>query len=155
MNKKDALSSIHFPSRPGSWLQLSPWQRLIFVGIGFCLVCGFLLAAFLEPSTRGYGTHQQLGLPPCTFRFILGIPCPSCGMTTSFSHFVRGQFAASMHANWAGFILACYCLLLIPWSLASALISKAILIRNLWRAYFWSLIVLCGIAVLHWITMLL
>jgi hypothetical protein len=64
------------------------------------------VASQLEPSTAGLGTHQQLGLPPCSFRVLLGIRCPSCGMTTSWSYFVRGQWLASMTVNLGGFMLA-------------------------------------------------
>jgi hypothetical protein len=60
----------------------------------------------LEPSTAGLGTHQQLGLPPCSFRVLFGIRCPGCGMTTSWAHFVRGQWLASMTVNFGGFLLA-------------------------------------------------
>ena len=49
------------------------------------------VAAWLEPSPTGIGTHQQLGLPPCTFWMLFGRPCPTCGMTTSWAHLVRGQ----------------------------------------------------------------
>ena len=91
------------------------------------LVAGFGVALSLEPNPRGYGTHQGLGLPPCTFRFLLGIPCPSCGMTTSFSHFIRGQFVRSFQANAAGFLLAFVCAIQVPWCWLS--IHR----RRLWR----------------------
>ena len=79
------------------------------------LLAGFGLAGYLTPSPAGLGTHQQLGLPPCTVRAIAGIPCPACGMTTSFSHFVRGQWLGSWSANPGGLLLALLCAALIPW----------------------------------------
>ncbi|MCA8989916.1 MAG: DUF2752 domain-containing protein [Planctomycetaceae bacterium] len=84
---------------------------ICFLG-GLVLLAGFLLAASLAPAEQGYGTHQQLGLPPCTIQFLFGIPCPSCGMTTSFAWFVRGQILASMRANVGGTTLASGCLIL-------------------------------------------
>ena len=79
------------------------------------LLAGFGLAGYLTPSPAGLGTHQQLGLPPCTVRAIAGIPCPACGMTTSFAHFVRGQWLGSWSANPGGLLLALLCAALIPW----------------------------------------
>jgi len=83
------------------------------------LVGGFSLAVSLPPDSRGYGTHQRLGLPPCSVRGLCGVPCPTCGMTTSFANFVRGRFAASIRANVAGFLLACVCAMQVPWCLVS------------------------------------
>lgn len=84
------------------------------------LIAGFSLASRLDPDPRGYGTHQSLGFPPCTIRQWFGIPCPSCGMTTSFSHFTRGEFVEAARANVAGLLLAMFCAVQIPWSWASA-----------------------------------
>jgi len=67
-------------------------------------------AGQLEPSPTGLGTHQQLGLPPCTMRMLVGIRCPGCGMTTSWSHFTHGQWRQSLSANLGGFLLAIYSL---------------------------------------------
>jgi hypothetical protein len=94
--------------------------RALLVLWSILLLAGFSLALCLPPDPQGYGTHQQLGLPPCTFQFFFNIPCPSCGMTTCFAHFVRGQWVAAFHANAAGLLLACVCLAQIPWSLTSA-----------------------------------
>lgn len=35
-----------------------------------------------------------------------GFPCPTCGMTTAFSHTVRGSWLSAMYAQPAGFVLA-------------------------------------------------
>jgi hypothetical protein len=90
------------------------------LGTALFLVVGFGVALLLNPDPRGFGTHQQLGLPPCTFRFLFGRHCPGCGMTTSFAYFVRGQFVEAVRANAAGTVLAAVCVLLIPWCLWSA-----------------------------------
>ena len=79
------------------------------------LISGFGLAAWLKPDQRGFGTHQQLGLPPCSFQETTGLPCPSCGMTTCFSHFVRGQWIQSTRSSVTGFLLALVCAVQIPW----------------------------------------
>ena len=44
------------------------------------------IAALLTADTSGVGTHTQLGLGECTFLRTTGLPCPMCGMTTTFTH---------------------------------------------------------------------
>ena len=44
-----------------------------------------LLALWLSPDPSGVGTHTQLGLKPCIVMSMLDLPCPMCGMTTTFS----------------------------------------------------------------------
>lgn len=47
------------------------------------LTAAFAVATRLEPSPDYVGTHQQFGLPPCSFRAVFGLPCPGCGGTTA------------------------------------------------------------------------
>lgn len=84
-----------------------PWPVRAATGVAGLLPVGLLLVAgTLRPSDSGLGTHQQLGLPPCSMRLIFGIRCPACGMTTSWSHFARGEWTASLASNTGGFLLA-------------------------------------------------
>lgn len=73
-----------------------------------CLPCAvvLVLAASLTPAGAGMGTHQQMGLPPCGFLVATGIPCGTCGMTTSFSHAAHGDLPAAFAAQPAGAVLA-------------------------------------------------
>ena len=91
---------------------------LVVSALGLVVVLG--VARRLEPDPRGYGTHTQLGLAPCTFKLVTGRRCPTCGMTTSFAWFARGRLDRSWAANPAGSLLAPTCLLLVPWLLAGA-----------------------------------
>lgn len=61
---------------------------------------------WLTPSPTGIGTHRVMGLPPCTWVAWGDIPCPTCGMTTSFAHAVRGDLGSSFRAQPLGFLLA-------------------------------------------------
>ena len=81
-------------------------QRLWALAAGSVLLGLLLLARLLSPDPDGMGTHQQLGLPPCTFVGIFGMRCPTCGMTTSWAHFTRLQFGSSWKANPGGLCLA-------------------------------------------------
>jgi len=84
-----------------------PW-RVRAAGAVVLLAClsVFVTAGYLRPTASGIGSHTQLGLAPCSMPMLLGIPCPTCGMTTSFAHFVRGDLLNSFHAQPAGFVLA-------------------------------------------------
>lgn len=119
------------------------------------LLAGFALALHLEPDARGFGTHQQLGLPPCTVRVLLGIPCPSCGMTTSFSHFIRGQFVEAFHANAAGLLLATACALQIPWCWNSIRRSRLWKVSNPDMALLWLVASITLICLIQWALLLI
>jgi len=64
------------------------------------------LAAGLRPATDGHGTHEQLGLRACPWITGLDTPCPTCGMTTAFSHAAEAQFVAGFFAQPLGLLMA-------------------------------------------------
>jgi hypothetical protein len=107
------------------------------------------MAAWLRPNPAGLGTHQQLGLPPCSIRMVWGIRCPACGMTTSWSHFVRGEMISSLRANLAGALLA----ILVS-------VAVVVLVSGCWTgrtpgrgwlvAAAWGMILILTIAVADW-----
>ncbi len=100
-------------------------QRWAMVVLALGMVAVFGVARRLEPSPTGFGTHTQLGLPPCRFAWVTGHPCPSCGMTTSFAWFVRGRPGRAWGANPAGCLLAVSCTVLAPWLLAGAATGRS------------------------------
>lgn len=101
-------------------LRLGWLQRTTLGVVGGTLLSLLAMAAWLRPDPSGLGTHQQLGLPPCSFRVLLQIRCPACGMTTSWSHVVRGQLWSACRANVGGTLLALVAIIVGPWSLLSA-----------------------------------
>jgi len=64
-----------------------------FAGVAAALgaLSPLALAAALTPAGDGHGTHTQLGLPACGWVVAFDRPCPTCGMTTAFSHAAEGD----------------------------------------------------------------
>jgi Protein of unknown function (DUF2752) len=89
------------------------------------------LARTLVPDPRGYGTHTQLGLRPCSFLTLTGRLCPTCGMTTAFAWMMRGEVVRSWHVNPAGCLLALLSFPLLAWLIASATANEPIGFKTL------------------------
>ena len=100
-------------------IRLRSYQRILMVLGGSTLITLLVTAATLQPDTRGFGTHQQLGLPPCSFKEMTGLRCPSCGMTTSWSNMMHGKVISSFQANTGGALLAITALFVGPWAVAA------------------------------------
>jgi hypothetical protein len=81
--------------RPGE-----PKRRLAGQLVWFALwAATTAFAVFLTPAKQGHGTHTQLGLPPCPSAAFFDRPCPGCGLTTSFTAMVHGDFVTAFQAN--------------------------------------------------------
>lgn len=84
------------------------------------------VAVLLAPKGRAYGTHADLFLTgPCGMLVMTGLPCPTCGMTTSFAYFVRGQWLRAAYVQPAGFLLALG-------TVATAFMAGWTLVRGRW-----------------------
>ena len=138
---------------------LRGWVRGTLVGLALALGGVFAVALWLTPynddgSPRSLATHQQLGLPPCTFFAVTGMPCPSCGMTTSFSLLMHGDVVNSLRANAVGTLLAVFCLLLIPWCVGSAVCSRTLFIRSVERTITWVVLGFLSLMLTRWVIVL-
>ncbi len=106
------------------------WAAFIAAcGVGVLVVAAFLL----EPDPRGYGTHAQLFGSECGLIQTLGVPCPSCGMTTAFAHAVRGHWLAAFDAQPAGLAL-CLATMVTTGVALSVLFSGKVWHLNWYRA---------------------
>ena len=94
---------------------LSCGERWIAIALAMGLSGLIAVAAVLPPRAQGLGTHQQLGLPPCSVRVMFGQPCPSCGMTTSWANLVRGNVGNALRANVGGMLLGVLAMAGIPY----------------------------------------
>lgn len=105
----------------GSLSPLPRWSRVGLFAVAILSLSVLAVARVIEPDPRGWGTHQQLGLHPCTVRQLSGLRCPACGMTTAWSHFVRGQWWEAWRCNAGGTLLAAVCATAVPWTLGVSL----------------------------------
>jgi len=83
------------------------WERRLYGGLiaaAAAVVLG--IAAWLTPAADGHGTHEQMGLQPCGWMTVADMPCPTCGMTTSFAHAAEGHLLTAFHVQPFGAILA-------------------------------------------------
>ena len=111
---------------PGSGSAASPdskpggiMSRIVWFALGALPLAVIATATTLVPAAEGHGTHTQLGLPPCGFLVSTGLPCPGCGLTTSFSHMVRFDWAGASAANAFGVALFLVSFFTIPVSFYS------------------------------------
>jgi hypothetical protein len=135
---------------------LNNWVRFLLLVIVTVLVGVFYIAWWLSPYDKAgqplrAETHRQLGLPPCTFYEVSGLPCPSCGMTTSFALLIRGDMVNSLRANWVGTGLGMFCLALIPWALVSVVRRQSLFVRSLDRAFLVVVGLLVTFMTLRWV----
>ena len=80
--------------------------RLIALGVSATCLTVLIVAASLNPNPSGVGSHKSLGLQSCALLDRAGMPCPSCGMTTSFTWFAHGNLLASFYVQPMGMVLA-------------------------------------------------
>lgn len=129
-------------------------DRLVWLGLFLAAAALVLLARWLVPDARGFGTHTQLGLPPCGFRALTSLPCPSCGFTTAFAHIVRGELALAGQANAFGALLCVLTVASLPvsmWGVVRGLPPSTFVARaRLHR----GLLGLCALGFVHWLARL-
>jgi hypothetical protein len=100
-------SSVPIIYTPNVQRATVPWTGRVTAGLVAAAMFGVLaIAVSLRPSPKGIGTHEGMGFHGCDFLTRTGLPCPSCGMTTSFAWFVRGNWIASFYVQPMGFVLA-------------------------------------------------
>jgi hypothetical protein len=87
----------------------------IVLALCFAAPLGLLVArVLLTPAPEGYGTHEQLGLPPCQSMDWFRIPCPGCGVTTSVAWFAHAGLWESLSTQPLGFALGAAALFAAP-----------------------------------------
>lgn len=151
LTSQTPLSVQSLPHVPLHHSSLSRLHRASLAAFGVFLFSGFALAGFLKPNPQGFGTHQSLGLPPCSMKVMFGVPCPSCGMTTSFAHLVRGQIPSSLRANAAGTLLAGVCVVTMCWCFATAKTGRYVWLHDPATVFAYGLSIVAVLTLIYWI----
>jgi hypothetical protein len=144
---------------------LTWWVRGILLFVAVVLVAVFARAATIEPykdgevretydNVLGEYREEKLGLPPCTFKYITGQPCPSCGMTHSFVFLMHGDVVESLRWNAVGTLLAVFWLALIPWSLASVICRRPLFVLTIERPLARVIVVFMTLVLVRWVIVL-
>jgi hypothetical protein len=144
--------TLHIYARPTEREQLSWKGRAVALLVAMSCLGVLIVAAKLNPSGSGVGSHRQLGLADCQFESRTGLPCPTCGMTTSFAHFVRGQVVGSFWVQPMGMVLALITTMVFWVGLYVALSGRpAYRLLNLVPAkyYLWPMLIF-GVAAWGW-----
>lgn len=152
------LSQLQVGGNPGDVTQDTgqgsrwPLKQRFWVGaIGLGLLGLLLLARGLQPAAEGFGTHRQLGLPPCTMVLMFGKRCPTCGITTSWAYSVRGRIVKAMAASVSGTFLAGLAVVAVPWLMISAYRGTWTLVSPTPRGFAWVFVFVWVGLVCEWI----
>ncbi len=129
--------------------------RLFLIVITIGLITIFTLAVVIHPyDAEGkpltMESHRQLGLGKCEFVVLFNKPCPSCGLTTSFSLLMHGSIMASLRANWVGTFMAISLFGAILWCMATLVRGRYLWIRSLERAILSFVVFFSILLILRW-----
>ncbi|MDG2291926.1 MAG: DUF2752 domain-containing protein, partial [Phycisphaerales bacterium] len=128
------------------------WQkRLMAAGLAVATGVVLAIAVVLTPDASGAGTHKQLGLPACNWISTVGMPCPTCGYTTSFTHAAHGDFVGAFVNQPFGAVLAIGTAVVFLGSIIVLLTGAPLggLVARYWTAkWTWAVI---GMVLLAWV----
>lgn len=114
------------------------------------------VGAFLNASKHGHGTHQQLGLPPCPSVLMFDRPCPGCGLTTSWTAMIHGDFVTAFKVHPLGPIMYLGFTFIALGTLYGNITRKRMLIDTDWASkifiWFVSLFFVFGFARMAFVT---
>ena len=128
--------------RSAEWPTHARWFGVLIAALGLGLL---VTAVALPPASAGLGTHKQLGLPSCNWITTMDLPCPTCGMTTAFSHTVRGEWPSAFRAQPMGLLLCLVAAMAVIGGTWTALVGNGPgrLIATSWNRWWtWPLVIL-------------
>lgn len=158
-NRRDfSLSSYEIRNQEPTRFMPTAYSNSTRLGLSIVAVLLMILLAcarWLEPSITGFGTHRQIGLPPCTTYALFGVKCPSCGMTTAWAFTTRLRFHEALNANMAGTLLCIQAVLSIPYLLVMVFTKRDPLGRFFSAATVWGITCNLVLAVTLWVVSLI
>jgi len=80
-----------------------------------------------------FADYQKIGYGVCLFKYVTGIPCPSCGSTTSVIAILHGKFLTALSLNPLGFVILVIMVVLPVWIVFDLITKKDSFIK----AYQW------------------
>lgn len=126
-------------------------RRLLGAMVALCAGGLLGVAVWLTPATEGLGTHRQMGLPECGWITLMDLPCPTCGMTTSFAFAAEGDLAASFMTQPLGALLAIATAMALLVGMHVAVTGSRLggMFTRLWRP--WSGWAIAGLVLAAWL----
>lgn len=105
MHPSGSAAAAAAPALADGWPRASRPERLLTAGLALGAILVLVLAALVTPAPGGLGTHERLGMRPCSFHTLTGRPCPGCGVTTAFSRMAHGRVVDALIAQPFGVVL--------------------------------------------------
>ncbi len=144
------LASLLLPKKSPS-VALPFWSRCVLAigALGFLAL--LTVGRMVEPDPRGFGSHEQFGLPPCGYWERSGERCPFCGMTTAVAEVSRGRVLKGWSAHPAGSLFGVISPVLGAWMLISAVSGRPRLCQSVSAPILGVTLSLAVLTVLAWI----
>jgi hypothetical protein len=138
------------PTRIADAAPSATGRRVVAAVVAIVALGILVLAAALDPSPAGLGTHQRLGMAPCGWIVLMDTPCPTCGMTTAFAHAADGNLLASAATQPLGAVLALATAMTLLVAIFVAVTGSRVghVFRGLWTG--WTMWIVGGFALLSW-----
>ena len=129
----------------------SPLERVLLAvfslaGLAFCIA----LIVLTDPDVRGHGTHEQLGMSPCSWPGMYGEPCPTCGVTTAASLLLHLQPIAAFMTQPFGMLLTSALLAFVVFGLLYAARGQSLAARVAMWSWGWITLAACAVLLASW-----
>lgn len=128
----------------------------LILALSSCVIAASFVLQVRDGQTVAIPFADQPFPGVCTFRRVVGINCPGCGMTRSFVSLAHGQWASAWRFNPVGFLFFPVVAFQIPYRILQLLrIRRGQRERSLVGIDQWVLVVIAFALLAQWIVALL